>query len=262
MFDLSPVAVPDLTGKVILVTGPDRGIGAVLTTTLLDAGARVFVGHMGVGTPDRAEPLALDATDQVAVDAAMARIREATGRLDVLVNNAGLIDPIGRFAHLRTDDLRAAFEVNALGIDRMTVAALPLLEAAGGRVVNAGTGAATTAMEGWTAYCASKAAARMMTLMADAELSPRGVRSVFVGIPPTDTAMQGAIREAGLNPISKILRSDPVDPSIPASVMAWLCGPDADDLDTALLDVRDERFQGRGACAPSIASRMPPFDCP
>ena len=253
MFDLSPVAVPNLIGKTILVTGAGRGIGAVLTMTLLQAGARVFAGHVGGGVPDGAEPLALDVTDQAQVDAAIARIREAAGRLDVLVNNAGLIDPIGHFADLSTDDLRAAFEVNALGLHRMTVAALPLLEAAGGRVVNAGTGAATTPMEGWTAYCASKAAARMMTLMADAELAPRGLRSFFLGIPPTDTAMQGAIRDAGLNPISRIPQSDLVDPAIPASVMAWLCGPGADGLDTALLDVRDERFQRREAQAPAIS---------
>ena len=193
--------------------------------------------------PDGAKPLHLDVTDQASVDAAMGQIARAAGRLDGVVNNAGVIEPIGRFADLRSDDLRAAFEVNVLGVHRVTVAALDLLEAGKGVVVNAGTGAATTPMEGWTAYCASKAAARMLSEMAAMELADRGVRIFFLGIPPTDTAMQGAIREARLNPISRIPRDDLVDPIVPASVMAWLCGPDGRTVDEVCLDVRDARFR-------------------
>ena len=61
------------------------------------------------------------------------------------------------------DALKPAFEVNVIGLHRMTVACLPLLRGSKGVIVNAGTGAATTPMKGWTGYCTSKAAARMMT---------------------------------------------------------------------------------------------------
>jgi len=245
MFNLAPVPVPDLTGKVILVTGAGKGIGAALVTLLVERGATVYAGHLGEQTtPEGAHGIGLDVTDQTQVDAAMLRIREEAGRLDALVNNAGVIAPIGPLRALDTDALRPAFEVNVLGVHRMTVAALPLLEAAKGVVVNAGTGAATTPMEGWTAYCSSKAGARMLSLMAAMELADKGVQVFFIGIPPTDTAMQGAIREAGLNPISKIPQGDLVHPSVPASVMAWLCGPDARKLEEVLLDVRDDLFKG------------------
>lgn len=246
MFNLAPVPVPDLSGKTILVTGAGRGIGAALARILAAQGARVLAGYYGA--PD-VEALAqttsfpLDVTDPVSVAAAVARVEEAGGRLDVLVNNAGQIAPIGHLADLTSDSLRAAHEVNVIGLHRITTACLPALEAAQGLVLNAGTGAATTPMEGWTAYCTSKAAARMMTLMIDKELSSRGLRTVFCGIPPTDTMMQGEIRGAGLNPVSQIPQADLVHPDVPASVMAWLCSDEARDLGEVLVDVRDARFQ-------------------
>lgn len=249
MFDLSPIAVPDLSGKTVLVTGAGRGIGATLAKMLSDHGARVYAGVHGDPDPASAPLLAactevqLDVTDAAAVASALTRIKAETGQLDALVNNAGAITPIGHIDTLATESLRHAYEVNALGLHRMTCAALPLLRASKGVVVNAGTGAATTPMEGWTSYCNSKAAARMMTLMFAKDLEGGDVQFFFIGIPPTDTDMQMEIRTAGLNPISKIAKDDLVRPEVPASVMAWLCGPEARKLDEVLLDVRDDFFK-------------------
>lgn len=241
--DLKPITVPDLSGRTVLLTGADRGIGAKLARLLVDKGAHVIAGVYGKVADskllDGAETISLDVTIQAQVDSAIAAV---DGKLDVLVNNAGVIDPIGHTADLPTDSLRTAFEVNVLGVHRMTVAALPLLQASRGMVVNAGTGAATTPMEGWTAYCSSKAAMRMLTQMFAMELDGTGVRHTFIGIPPTDTDMQGAIRQAGLNPISKIAQSDLVDPAVPASVMAWLCSEEAAARADVIQDVRDEFF--------------------
>ena len=250
MFDLSPIAVPDLSGKTILVTGAGRGIGATLAGMLAGHGARVFAGVYGAPDAHCAAHLSgcteivLDVTRPADVASAVAQIETETVQLDALINNAGAITPIGHIDTLASDALRHAYEVNTLGLHRMTCAALPLLRASEGVVVNAGTGAATTPMEGWTAYCHSKAAARMMTLMFATDLDGGAVQFFFIGIPPTDTEMQSEIRSAGLNPISKIAKSDLVDPAVPASVMAWLCGPDARRLDDVLLDVRDDFFKG------------------
>jgi NAD(P)-dependent dehydrogenase (short-subunit alcohol dehydrogenase family) len=249
MFDLSPIDAPDLSGRTILVTGAGRGIGAALAGLLADKGARVYAGVFGGADPaaagrlDACVRVDLDVTDPASVEAAIARIAAEAGTLDALVNNAGAIAPIGHVDALATDALRAAYEVNTLGLHRMTCAALPLLKRSRGVVVNAGTGAATTPMEGWTAYCTSKAAARMMTLMFAKDLEAGGVQFFFLGIPPTDTEMQAEIRTAGLNPISKIAQGDLIRPEVPASVMAWLCGPEARKLDTVLLDVRDDFFR-------------------
>ena len=243
MFDLSAVPVPDLAGRTVLVTGAGRGIGAALTRTLVAAGARVFAGVMDRDDAlEGATALDLDVTDPASIAAAMGAVR-AAGGLDALVNNAGMIAPIGHVDTLDSAAFARTMDVNVVGLHRMVLAALPLLEASGGVIVNAGTGAATTPMEGWTAYCSSKAAARMLTQMCQMELGPRGVQSFFIGIPPSGTPMQRAIRDAGLNPISRIPKADLVDPAIPASVMAWLCGPEARKLNDCLLDVRDDFFQ-------------------
>lgn len=244
MFNLAPVPVPDLSGRTILVTGAARGIGAELVRILVDRGARVYAGVIGGAEPlpAGATVLELDVTRQEDVAAAIARIGAESGRLDVLVNNAGVISPIGPLATLASDDLLPAFAVNVLGVHRMVVAALPLLRAGKGSIVNAGTGAATTPMEGWTAYCSSKAGARMLTQMLALELQPDGIASFFVGIPPTDTAMQAEIRAAGLNPISQIPQEKLVPVAVPASVLAYMCSAEAHGIDEVLLDVRQDRF--------------------
>ena len=245
MFNLSPVPVPDLSGRVVLVTGAGKGIGAELVRILVAKGAKVFAGiYPGAAAetlPAAAVVLALDVTKQADVDAAVARVQAESGRLDVLVNNAGVIAPIGPLEAVPSDALAAAFAVNVTGVHRMSVAALALLRQANGVIVNAGTGAATTPMEGWTVYCSTKAGMRMLTQMMAMELAP-AVKTYFVGIPPTDTAMQGAIRQAGFNPISKIPQDKLVRTSVPASVMAWMCGPQARDVEEVLLDVRQEIF--------------------
>lgn len=248
MFDLTIIDIPDMTGKTILVTGAGRGIGAVLAGQLASAGANVYAGVFSDPNPNWADHLKnthiirLNVTQQQDVDHAISRISEDAGRLDALINNAGLMAPIGHMVNQSTDSMLAAFEVNVLGVHRVTRAALPLLQEAGGVVIVAGTGAATTPMEGWATYCSSKAGARMMTQMFALELKDSGVQFFFLGIPPTDTAMQAEIRNSGLNPVSKIPRSDLVAPGVPASAAAWLCGPDARKLNEVMLDVRQNPF--------------------
>lgn len=244
MFNLFPVPVPDLSGRVVLVTGAGRGIGAELVRVLADRGARVYAGVYGQteALPEAATVLSLDVTQDGDAAAAVARIKADVGRLDVLVNNAGLITPIGPLASLPAAALEPAFAVNVMGVQRMVLACLPLLTASRGTIVNAGTGAATTPMEGWTAYCTSKAAVHMLTRMLALELGPRGIASHFVGIPPTDTAMQAEIRAAGLNPISQIPQDKLVPTAVPASVLAYMCSAEARSIDEVLLDVRNDRF--------------------
>ncbi len=249
MFNLSPVAVPGLEGLTVLVSGAGKGIGAELVRQLDAAGATVFAGihvpDLVEELPSRARRLDLDVTSQADVDAAIDAVIKHSGKLDVLVNNAATISTIAPLAEVTASGLSRAFEVNVVGAHRLTIAALPYLKASRGKVINAGTGAATTPMEGWTAYCASKAGLQMLTRMMALELSVDGIKAFFLGIPPTDTAMQEKIRESGLNAVSRIPKGELVPVSVPASCMAWLCTPAADEIDEVLLDVRQEVFKRR-----------------
>lgn len=246
MFNLSTVPIPDLTGKTILVTGAGKGIGAELVRMLHHAGARVFAGVHGADVAESAPAgvvqLVLDVTRQEEVNSALAEVSQRAGGLDVLINNAGTISTIGPFASLDPAALTAALEVNITGVHRMTLAALPLLRKSRGQIINAGTGAATTPMEGWTAYCTSKAGMQMLTRMMALELAPEGIQAFFLGIPPTDTAMQAKIRASGINPLSKLPKEKLLATKIPASCMAWLCGDDARGVAETLLDIRQEVF--------------------
>lgn len=237
----APVPVPDLSGRVILVTGAGQGIGAALVRILHAKGARVFAGIHG----DPAEPLPegvtilpLDVTRQADVDATVARI--APHGLEVLVNNAGSVVPICPLADLAADALTSAFSVNVVGVQRMVAACLPLLRLSGGHILNAGTEAATTPTTGLAAYCTSTAALHMLTRLMAMELAP--VKCFLVGIPPTDTAMQGMIREQGRRHISPVPQNALLPVDVPASVLAWLCSDAVGTIDEVLLDVRQDRF--------------------
>jgi len=127
MFNLHPVPVPDLSGKKILVTGAGRGIGAVVTGQLVANGASVLAGVLGEAHPDWASHLEgadvfkLDVRDQDSVDGAIAR---ATDGLDILINNAGSIQPIGHLDKINSDAFGETFNVNVVGVHRMIKAAL------------------------------------------------------------------------------------------------------------------------------------------
>ena len=98
-----------------MVTGAGRGIGAALSRILARQGARVFAGyHQEIEAPklDGVEYLPLDVTSERQVSEALTRIEREAGRLDVLVNNAGIITPIGHAMALDSEILLAAFQVN------------------------------------------------------------------------------------------------------------------------------------------------------
>jgi NAD(P)-dependent dehydrogenase (short-subunit alcohol dehydrogenase family) len=169
----------------VLVTGANRGIGRALIDAALSKGAaRVYAGtRVPFAHPDgRVVALPIDVTDDRQIAAAAARI----GRLDVLINNAGI-------AHY--DDLsdRAELEshlaVNLFGTYSVTQAFLPALERAGGALVNNVSMMALAPFPVTPAYAVSKAAAFNLTQSLRGLLTPRGVSVHAVLTGPTDTDM-------------------------------------------------------------------------
>jgi NAD(P)-dependent dehydrogenase (short-subunit alcohol dehydrogenase family) len=232
----------DLKAKTAVITGASRGIGAAAARVFADLGANVVLlarsaDEIGALADEieaaggQAIAIACDVAryDDVAaaVEATVARF----GRLDILVNNAGLIEPI---AHLAQSDPAAwdlVVDVNLKGVYHGLRAALPVMIAQGsGVVVNISSGAATSAMEGWSHYCATKAAVLSLTRCADGEVGDKGVRVVGLSPGTVATHMQVAIRASGINPVSQL------DPSvhIPADwvgrAIAWLASDAAADI--------------------------------
>jgi NAD(P)-dependent dehydrogenase (short-subunit alcohol dehydrogenase family) len=245
MSQLRPVPTEPLEGAIALVTGAGQGIGLATALSLRAAGAKVIAGYYqppSVSLPAEIDQISMDVTQQTAVDSAAQLIGKKYGALDILVNNAGIVAPIARFGDLSSEDIALAFDVNVVGTHRVVKAMLPFLKRSHGVIVNAGSGAAFTPLEGWTAYCSSKAALAMLSRVIDLETAQFGIKTFFLGIPPTDTAMQAKIRSSGLNKISQIPQSALNAVEVPASVITWLCSPKAREIEAILVDVRDEIF--------------------
>jgi NAD(P)-dependent dehydrogenase (short-subunit alcohol dehydrogenase family) len=193
---------------VALVTGANRGIGLEVCRQLGRRGHSVILtsrdaakGRAAAETLRRegieVHVLALDVADDRSVKDAAGAVERSPGRLDVLVNNAGILyDTWQRAAAADVAVVREAFETNTLGPWRVTQAFLPLLRRSGhGRIVNVSSGAgALASMDGETpAYAMSKAALNVLTMMLAAELRPSRilVNAVCPGWVATDMGGTG-----------------------------------------------------------------------
>jgi NAD(P)-dependent dehydrogenase (short-subunit alcohol dehydrogenase family) len=156
--------------RIALVSGASRGIGAEIARELAaDHGFRVYAGARNPDQVDRVDgidPIQLDVTDQASIDAARKRIESESGRLDALVNNAGVYgDPVGA-ADYDLEGAHEVLEVNTFGPWRLIEAFLPLMRASDApRIVNVSSGAGQLSdmNGGRAAYRVSKAALNALT---------------------------------------------------------------------------------------------------
>lgn len=225
----------ELKGKAAVITGASQGIGkataeafsrlgvaVVLASRSLDRIQSIATAIQDAG--GQAEAIACDVTRYDDVATAMGRCRECFGSLDILVNNAGLIEPIARLADTDPAQWRHVAETNYLGVYHGLRAALPIMiEQRAGTIVNISSGAATSALEGWSHYCSSKAAALSLTRCADKEYQGQGIRVVGLSPGTVATDMQTAIKASGINPVSKLEPSDHIPAEWAARAVAWLC---------------------------------------
>lgn len=153
-----------MSAGVALVTGASRGIGALAVEALLGAGWRV-VGVSRSGTvADGAEGLPCDVTDAEQVAAVVAEVVDRHGSIDVLVNNAGLIEAEVPLWEADVDEWWQVMVTNVRGPFLMTRAVVPhMIAAGGGRVVNINSGSGTKERGDLTAYCGSKSALARIT---------------------------------------------------------------------------------------------------
>lgn len=225
-----------LKDKVVILTGSARGIGASAAEELGAQGARVVVTARRLDqaaavsdaiTAAGGEAIALecDVASHASVVAMVAEVTARYGRIDALVNNAATVEPIGRIEDTDPQLWARAIEINLVGAYHCSREVLPaMVKQGGGTIVNLSSGAAFRPMEGWSAYCATKAGLAMLTRSIDHEYGAAGV--VAIGLSPgvVDTGMQGQIRASGINPVSQLPRETLADPRDPARVIAHLCG--------------------------------------
>jgi NAD(P)-dependent dehydrogenase (short-subunit alcohol dehydrogenase family) len=246
-----------LTGMCVLLTGASRGIGEAAAVALAAAGAAVMLAARDGARAEvvaariavaggQAAAQACDVAEYAQVERLVAATRARFGRIDALINNAGVIEPIARIADSDPAAWGRNIGINLTGAYHAIRAVLPgMIAAGGGRIVNVSSGAAIRPLEGWSAYCSGKAGLHMLTRAIALECAEQGIK-VF-GFQPgtTDTDMQVLIRASRMNPISQIPREKLTPVAEPARSIVYLCTPAADDLSGSEFSLRDEAFRQR-----------------
>jgi 3-oxoacyl-[acyl-carrier protein] reductase len=234
----APGANP-LSGKVVLVTGGSRGIGAAIARRFAAAGSRVAIAYRNGSTAAQevlhditasgAQGLAIagDIADPVAAKAMVDQVVAAFGRIDVLVNCAG----IGEYRPFEKTDptfFHAIFDTNVLGTVAMIQAALPYLPAPGGRIINFSSALATRPIPTTSIYAASKAAVAALSHALAKEFGPRGitVNTIAPGVIETEMTTK-ILAERGpgivaMTPLGRIGQPDDI-----AGIALFLASPDA-----------------------------------
>ena len=243
-----------LAGKVVIVTGASRGIGAAAAEAMAKAGATlILTARDGALTEEVARAIgpsatakACDVSDYAAFAALVEQTKARHGKVDVLVNNAGVIEPISRIADSDPAAWARNVQINLVGAYHAIRAVLPgMVAAGGGTIINLSSGAAIRPLEGWSSYCSAKAGVHMLTRAIALETLGQGIR-VF-GFQPgtTDTDMQVLIRASKMNPVSQIPREKLTPVALPGQAVVYLCSPAADDLIGQDFSLNDTAFRAR-----------------
>ncbi|RZW08397.1 MAG: SDR family oxidoreductase [Rhodobacteraceae bacterium] len=241
-------------GKTVMLTGASRGIGESAARVFAEAGANVVLLARGkdrianiageIGQQALAVPC--DVSRFWEVEAAVAAASDAFGQVDVMINNAGVVEPISRLATSDPEAWGHVIDINLKGVYHGMRAVLPQMIARGsGTVLTISSGAAHSPVEAWSHYCASKAGAAMLTRMIDKENRDDGIRAMGLSPGTVATEMQREIKASGINPVSKLDWSDHVPPEWPAKALLWMCSPDADEYIGEEISLRDEGFRQR-----------------
>ncbi|MCI4665777.1 MAG: SDR family oxidoreductase [Neomegalonema sp.] len=244
-------------GKAVMITGASRGIGAAAARAYAAAGASVLLAARSEAAIEalaeelraagaNARSVRCDVSVYADVQAAVELCRQAFGRIDILINNAGVVEPIARIEESDPAAWGAAFDVNAKGVYYGLRAAAPAMVAQGsGVIVNISSGAAYGALEGWSHYCSGKAAALSLTRCGARELGEKGVRVVGLSPGTVATDMQTAIKTSGVNPVSQLNWEDHIPAEWVAQAILWLSSPAGAAHDGADFSLKTE--EGRRA---------------
>lgn len=244
----------NLMGKTALITGASRGIGAETARVFADAGAKVAlvarneaaIAALASEIGEHAIALPCDVGDFAAVDQAVSDCVGRFGGVDVLVNNAGAIEPISHLASADPADWSKIIDINLKGVFYGMRACVPVMKAAGqGTVLTISSGAAHGPVEAWSHYCASKAGVAMLTRCLDKEERANGIRAMGLSPGTVATQMQREIKRSGINPVSQLAWEDHIPADWPAQALLWMCSPEADEFVGQEISLRDETIRTR-----------------
>ena len=244
----------EFTGKTVLITGASRGIGEAAARNFAALGANVVLAARSRDAVERiageigaqARGVACDVSRYGDVQAAVDLAVSEFGGLDVLIGNAGVIEPIAMLEASDPEGWGHAIDINLKGVYYGMRAAMPVMKkAGGGTILTISSGAAHNALEGWSHYCASKAGAAMMTMCAHREGAGWGLRAMGLSPGTVATQMQREIKASGVGPVAQLEWEDHIPAEWPAECLAWMCRADSDEFLGQEIALRDEAIRRR-----------------
>ncbi len=246
-------------GRVAWVTGAGRGIGRAVALALAEQGAAVALVSRTQNEVERAAEeirargstaiaSLLDVSNWDMVDWTAQQIEAALGPIDILINNAGVLEPLGKLWETDPEQARRLFDINLAGAYYGLRAVLPGMVRRGrGVVVNISSSAAARIAPGWSIYAASKAGLDQLTRSVAVDLKDTAVRvySLYPGL--VETKMLETLCAATPDQLPPDRRQFFVDrkeagkalpPEVPARAAVWLCSPHCDLASGAVVDLR------------------------
>jgi 3-oxoacyl-[acyl-carrier protein] reductase len=238
-----------LTGKVAVVTGASKGIGAAIARHLGDEGAAVVVNYASskrgadrvvaeiTSKGGRAVAVQADVARHADVKRLFAETKKAFGRLDVLVNNAGIYE-FAALEEVTAEHFHRQFDLNVLGLILASQEAVKYFGPAGGSIINISSVVATAAPATWSVYSATKGAVDAVTRSLAKELGPRNIRvnSINPGLVETEgttsvgtTAHDSDVRKLfeSQAPLGRVGRPEDVAPAavyLASGDSGWMTG--------------------------------------
>ena len=243
-----------LDGKVAMITGASRGIGEAAARLFAEEGAKVCllarsrdeIAQIAGDIGDAALAIPCDVSRFWELEAAVNACVETFGRLDIVINNAGVIEPIASMAESDPDAWGHVIDINLKGVYYGMRAALPVMTAAGGgTIITISSGAAHNALDGWSHYCTSKAGAAMLTKCLHKEAAANGIRAMGLSPGTVATQMQREIKASGVNPVSQLEWTDHIPADWPAKCLLWMCSKDSDEFLGEEISLREETIRRR-----------------
>jgi len=244
----------DVAGKTVVITGASRGIGEASARLFANQGANVVllarsesaINAISAEIGDAALAIACDVSSYADMEKAVQAACESYGKVDVLINNAGVIEPISHLATADPAEWAKAIDINLTGVFNGMRAVLPaMIKAKSGTILTISSGAAHNAIEAWSHYCSSKAGAAMLTRMAHLENAAYGLRCMGLSPGTVATQMQKEIKTSGINAISQLDWDIHIPAEWPAQTLLWMCGTDADAWLGEEISLRDESIRAR-----------------
>ena len=243
-----------ITGKTVIITGASRGIGEAAAEVFAEAGAKVALLARGadaieaiaarIGPSAMAIPCDVSRFEDVA--GAIESAEAAFGPTEVLINNAGVVEPVSHLATSDPDAWGKVIDINLKGVYYGMRAVMPGMIARGhGSILTISSGAAHGPVEGWSHYCASKAGVAMLTRMVHKEAGEAGVRAIGLSPGTVATQMQKEIKASGINPVSQLDWSDHIPADWPARTLLWMCGTEADEFIGEEISLREDAIRAR-----------------